>query len=182
MGGNTVPEELRARIKEMYLSGDNTRTIAAAVGLHRTSINRILGKQGIRVPRRESMLIFAYKDELVRLHKKGLSVYLVAEHLGIAKSTALDWLRKLGLVKKAEERTDGLDMTDEESRLVDLTAEVYRLSNHVSDAGEIAKCVGEDIQTVQKIIEGKPDWWNSDDHDERTAEYWNPKLRTKMVS
>lgn len=85
----------KARATEMRKRGDSQRTIAKALGRHRSMIERWLRSEGVLAPPRKSK-----KAEIVRkLLAEGMGIADISKQTGIPTSTIHYWTRKAILPK-----------------------------------------------------------------------------------
>jgi hypothetical protein len=90
-----LPEELIEQLGADYIAGASTRKIASQYKIAKTSVIRLLEKQGIVRPR--SRITDEQVSEALGLFRAGLSVKAASLKLGIATTTLVSAFRSRGL-------------------------------------------------------------------------------------
>jgi hypothetical protein len=90
-----LPEELVEQLAADYIAGASTRQLASQYGIAKTSVIKLLEKQGVVRPR--SRITDEQVAEALEHFQSGLSVKAASIKLGIATTTLASAFRRRGL-------------------------------------------------------------------------------------
>lgn len=90
----------RAELKKHIDAGLNGKEIAKLLGIARKTVRRYCKEYLLTIPRENARKKLPYsKEDLLALHKQGLSSYEVARKLGYPFSTVSGWYKRYGIIK-----------------------------------------------------------------------------------